>query len=48
MPTCGFNGDGQFCVYKYLDYKPKPLGVIELDMPMLGKKIIVDVGKKPS
>lgn len=35
---------GDFLVYEYTGHKEKPLQKIELDMPMLGRSIVVDLG----
>ena len=35
---------GDLKVFEYLDYKKKPIGEIVLDMPSLGRDIVVDIG----
>ncbi len=42
----GLNGLGSLLVYEYLDYEAKPIREVELDMPMLGRKISVKLESK--
>jgi hypothetical protein len=44
--TRGYKNNGRLLVYKYLDHETKPPNVIELDMPMLGRKITVKVDRQ--
>jgi 4-amino-4-deoxy-L-arabinose transferase-like glycosyltransferase len=39
----GLGSLGKLLVYEYLDYKPKAIREIELDMPMLGRKMKVKI-----
>jgi hypothetical protein len=46
IPHSGLSGFGKLLVYEYLDYTGGEIREIELDMPVLGRKIKVSVGKK--
>jgi hypothetical protein len=37
----GMNGFGNLLVFEYLGYKAKPMTEVELDMPIMGRKIKV-------
>jgi len=39
----GLGSSGKLLVYEYLDYEPKAIREIELDMPMLGRKMKVKI-----
>ena len=39
----GFNGFGNLLVYEYLDYQPKSIRQIDLDIPVMGRRITVKV-----
>jgi hypothetical protein len=39
----GFNGPGNLLVYEYLNYEAKPIQQVDLDMPVLGGRISVNV-----
>jgi hypothetical protein len=41
-----FSGCNNLLVYEFLDYEPHSIRQIELEMPSLGRKILVDVGKQ--
>ena len=43
MTSVGLPGIGDLLVYEYIDYKAKPLTQVELDMPMLGRKLTVHI-----
>ncbi len=43
IPCTGLKGFGNLLVFEYLDYEAKPIRQVELDMPMLGRKIRVRV-----
>jgi len=40
----GLKGFGNLLVYEYLDYEPKAIRRIELDMPVMGRSIEVELG----
>ena len=46
MECVGLDDIGRVIVFEYLDYKAEPLKRIELEMPTLGRKIIVDLEHK--
>lgn len=41
--SMGLRGIGDLLVYEYVDYKVKPLTRVELDMPMPGRRLTVDI-----
>jgi len=43
----GSGSDDRLLVYEYLGYSGEPIDAIELDMPMLGRKIRVQIGSVP-
>lgn len=46
VSSWALDGFGDLLVYEYLDYEKKPITHIDLDMPMMGRKISVDLRKK--
>jgi hypothetical protein len=43
METEGYKNNGQLLIYEYLRHQSTPMDTIELDMPMLGRKITVKI-----
>jgi len=41
--SVGLAGIGDLLVYEYIYYKAKPITRVELDMPMLGRKLTVRI-----
>jgi hypothetical protein len=41
VSSIGFNGPRSLLVYEYLDYEPNPIRQVVLDMPVMGREIIV-------
>lgn len=39
-------GCNNLIIYEFLDYEPRSMGRVELEMPSLGRKILVDVGEQ--